>query len=464
MWYYAGNLANREAFMKKTALNRRAFTQAALTGLVAPFIVPARAWGKTEVAPSERVNVGIIGLGGIGMGHVGRFLRAREAHIVAVCDVHKLHYRDMDWEKRTPCGRDAAKELVERYFAKEMEQGTYKGCATYNDFRELCARDDIDAVVIATPDHWHARITMEALRQGKDVYCEKPVTHLFAEARTIIEEVQQRKAIFQTGSQQRSSKNFRLGVELVRNGHLGKITHMEVGLPQGHAQAQGDTTLTDAPADLDYDLWCGPSEKLPYMRARHHRWWRFHRAYGGGNIMDWIGHHNDIAHWGIGMEESGPVEVAAHGEWVWPTFTGYNTPVHYDIRCRFEDGCTSSISDQHRNGVKWIGEDGWLWMDRRNAESSNPALLERGFDPGPIKVYESKDHVRNFIEGIKTRKECVAPPHIAHRSITPGYLGYIAQELGRPLQWDADQEQVKDDDAVNALLNAIDYRAPWSLD
>ena len=449
--------------MKYKSITRLAFTKTAMISLLAPTIISSRAWGKSTAPPSERINVGIIGLGGMGMGHVGSFLRAKNAHVMAVCDVHKLHYRDGEKGIHAACGRDAAKATVERYFADEMKLGTYKGCDTYFDYRELCARDDIDAVVIATPDHWHALITLEALRNDKDVYCEKPVTHLFAEGQRIIQEVEKRNAIFQTGSQQRSMSNFHHCVELVQNGHIGRVIHIEIGLPQGHNQAMGDPAITDPPEGLDYDLWCGPSEKLPYMRARHHRWWRFHRSYGGGNIMDWIGHHNDIAHWGMGVERSGPVEVEAAGEWIFPEFKGYNTPVDYDIQCRYANGTTSSISNKHTDGVKWIGEDGWIWANRGNKKASNPALLKKEFNPGDIKAYASANHVGNFLDGIKSRKECIAPPLISHRSITPGHLAYVAHELGRKLQWDPEKEMVKDDQEADKLLKAIDYRAPWAI-
>ena len=448
--------------MKPPIITRRTFTKTLVAAALAPAIIPSRAWGKGATpSPGNRITIGLIGVGGMGMGHVGRFLRAQGTQVVAICDVHKFHYRDREWGQGQPSGREAAQAQVQDHYAEEMRSGTYKGCDLYSDYRELCARDDIDAVVIATPDHWHALCTLEALRNGKDVYCEKPITHLFREGQRVVKEVAKRKAIFQTGSQQRSDKRFRHSVELVQNGHLGKLIHVEVGLPIGHNTAQGDSTITAPPEHLDYDFWCGPSEKLPYMRSRHHRWWRFHRAYGGGNIMDFIGHHNDIAHWGMGVERTGPVEVDATTGWTWPEFEGYNTPVDYDIRCRYANGTTSSISNKHKIGIKWIGENGWLQVNRSGRTASNPALLAEGFDVGPIKAYNSKNHAENFLEGIRTRKECVAAADIAHRSVTPGHLGYVSQELGRKLQWDSKREVVVKDREANKLLKAIHYRAPW---
>ena len=448
--------------MKPRRVNRRTFGKAVLAASLSATVIPLRAHGQGAAA-NERITVGMVGLGGMGMGHVRRFLQSPDVQVVAVCDVHKRHYRDMDRGKRGPCGREAAKAIVEDYYSDQTARGSFTGCAAYADFRELCARDDIDVVVVATPDHWHALCTLEALRNGKDVYCEKPLTHLFREGQIVAEEVAKQKAIFQTGSQQRSDPGFRRCVELVRNGHIGKLVRVEVGLPPGPSEAQGDASVTEPPAELDYDFWCGPSEILPYMRARHHRWWRFYRAYGGGNIMDWIGHHNDIAHWGMGVERSGPIEVEAGGEWTPAAFEGYNTPVHYDIRCSYPDGGTSSISDRHTLGVKWIGEDGWIWADRGKSDASNRAMLADDFEVGPFAAYDSRNHVQNFLDGVRTRTECIAPAEIGHRSVTPGHLGYVSWEFGRKLRWDPKNETIFGDVEADRLLNHVDYRAPWKL-
>jgi len=325
-----------------------------------------------------------------------------------------------------------------------------------------CAREDIDAVVIATPDHWHALVSLESLRAGKDVYCEKPLTHRFHEGQLIYREVARRKAVFQVGSQQRSDARFRQAVELVCNGHIGKVRQVEVGLPPGYAKPQGDTTITAPPEHLDYDFWCGPAPKLPYMRARHHRWWRGHLAFGGGVLMDWIGHHNDIAHWALGMDRSGPLEVAAVG-WTLPETDVYNTPHHYQIHCKYPGDVTSTISDTHRVGTKWIGADGWVFVNRGRLEASDPRWTQPAFDRGPIRVYESPGHMRNFLDGVKSRKPCVAPAETAHRSITPGHLGYVANAVQRPLRWDAEHERVVGDDQADKLLKEVAYRKPWEF-
>jgi len=381
---------------------------------------------------------------------------------VAVCDVDSLHYRDRPWGQGTAFGREGAKQRIETGYAKRTTNGhAAVGLSLYSDYRALVARQDIDAVVVATPDHWHALVALAALRAGKDVYCEKPLTHRFREGQVICQEVARHKAVFQVGSQQRSGAEFRKAVELVRNGHLGKVHTVEVGLPPGYAEPQGDTTIKDPPAHLDYDFWCGPAPKLPYMRARHHRWWRGHRAFGGGVLMDWIGHHNDIAHWGLGLDRSGPLSVEAIG-WTYPDTNVYNTPHHYQIRCQYEGDVTSTISDANRMGTKWIGPDGWVYVTRGRVEASDPRWTKKNFDPGPIKVAVSPGHMRNFLDCVKSRRECVAPPAIGHRSITPGHLGYVANALGRRLQWDARAERVSDSQA-DRLLKSITYRPPWTF-
>ncbi len=390
------------------------------------------------------------------------FLKEKDVQVVAVCDVHQLHYRDHEWGKGEPLGRDAARKTVEDHYAKVQGTEKFSGCAALNDFRELCARKDIDAVLIATPDHWHAFNTLEALHQGKDVYCEKPVTHLFAEGQTVCRAAAEHKAVVQVGSQQRSDARFRRAVEIVRNGHLGAIQRIEVGLPPGYNKPMGSTALSPIPEHLDYDLWCGPAPKLPYMAARHHRWWRGHRAFGGGNLMDWIGHHNDIAHWGIAMEQSGPTRVEAVA-WTMPATDIYNTPAHYEIHSEYPGNIQSVISSDFELGTKWIGEKGWLFVTRGKTKASDPRWEAADFDAGPWKGFVSPGHVRNFLNGVKKRQPCIAPPEIAHRSVTPGHLAYVSYAVGRPLRWNPKEEKIIADDEAQTKLMALSYRSPWTL-
>lgn len=418
-------------------------------------LIPASALGREgTTSANDRIQIGVIGLGSRGYNLIDACLRHADAQIVTICDVDNYHHRDRPWGQGPAFGREPAKERIEK------KTPGFKGLSVTSDYREVCQRKDIDAVVIATPDHWHAQCTLEALRHGKDVYCEKPLTHTFREGQLVYEEASKQKAVFQTGSQQRSDAKFRRAVELVRNGHLGSIQSVEVGLPPGYEVPQGDAMITQPPTSLDYDFWCGPAAKLPYMRARHHRWWRGHRAYGGGVLMDWIGHHNDIAHWALDADKTGPEKVEAVG-WTFPQTDVYNTPHQYEIRCRFPGGIIASIGPRHRQGVKFIGENGWVFVTRGKLEASQPKWLAEQFQPGDQRVYRSDDHMGNFLSCIRSRKPCIAPAETAHRSITPGHLAYVSQTLGKPLTWDPVKEVVVGDAKANELLMQNDYRSPW---
>lgn len=439
--------------------SRRHFLAGTTAAAAAAAISPRLAVAANRSA-NDRINLGVIGLGSRGYNLIDAFVQQDDCRIVAVCDVDTFHYRDRPWGKGSSFGQIPATKKIEAAYAKKLGKDGYEGLKAYEDYRELIARDDIDAVVVATPDHWHALCTLTALKAGKDVYCEKPVTHLFHEGQLVYREVEKQNAVFQTGSQQRSDAKFRRAVELVRDGVLGKITNVQVGLPAGYEKPMGDAKVIKLPKQLNYDFWCGPSEVLPYMRARHHRWWRGHRAYGGGVLMDWIGHHNDIAHWALDMDKSGPISVEAVG-WTFPETDVYNTPRDYTIRCQFASGTESSISTKNRGGLKLVGEDGWVWVNRGKIEASDERWLADDFDPG-AEVYISDSHARNFLDCIRSRQACIAPAETAHRSITPGHLGYVSNTLGRKLRWDAKAEKVIDDDHANELLQTIDYRQPWS--
>ena len=433
--------------------SRRRFLQSG-AAVTASAVVSGSRLAAGSPAASDRITVGVVGLGSRGFNLIDALLKRTEARIVAICDVDELHYRDRAWGKGVAFGRGPAQQKIDGHY--EERQGVF----VTHDFRELCQRPDLDVVVVATPDHWHALCTLEALRNGKDVYCEKPVTHTFREGQQVYREVAARRAIFQTGSQQRSDAKFRRAVELVRNGLLGAIERVEVGLPPGYEVPQGDESVVEPPDRLDYDLWCGPAPKLPYMRARHHRWWRGHTAYGGGVLMDWIGHHNDIAHWALDLDRSGPEQVEAVG-WTQPATDIYDTPHRYTIRCRYGNGIVNTISTEHQQGVKFIGDEGWLHVTRGKISASDPRWIEDGFVPGPHTVYVSNDHMVNFLNCVKSRETCIAPAETSHRSITPGHLGYVSQALGRALRWDPLREEVVNDAEANRRLQRQVYRGDW---
>ncbi len=442
------------------AIGRRQFTSSlALGGLG---IIPATAIGRGRIAPSARINVGIIGLGSRGYNLLDEFLQNADAQVTALCDVDDFHYRDRAWGRGLAHGRTPGKRRVQAAYAKQKSATLARGLGVYTDYRELIDHNGLDAIVVATPDHWHAKCTLDALRAGKDVYCEKPLTHLFREGQLVYQEVAKQNAAFQTGSQQRSMENFQRAVELVINGHIGDIQRIEVGLPPGYPKAQGDSKRASIPKTLDYDMWCGPSNKLPYMRARHHRWWRGHRNYGGGVLMDWIGHHNDIAHWALGVDKSGPTRVEAI-DWTFPPTDVYNSPRHYTIRCDYAGGVTSTISSKNPIGTKFIGERGWIHVSRSKLSASDGRLLSPKLILGQKRVFKSASHADNFLKCVRSRTACVCPAEVGHRSITPGHLAYVSHALKRPLSWDAAREVVLDDDEANKLLNAVDYRKPWTL-
>lgn len=433
------------------SFSRRKFLTGVAAGVGFPSIIPGSALGLDGATPaSERITMAFIGMGNRGIGVMEAFLNHTDVQGVAICDVHDLHYREREWGVGRALGHESGKAVVDGKYGNE-------DCATYTDYRELFARGDLDAVMVATPDHWHSTITLAAIDAGLDVYCEKPVTHKFAEGQTVYRAVAKHGTVFQVGSQQRSEPVFRQAVEIVRNGHLGALSKVEVGLPPGYTDAQGSVVVEEPPAGLDYDAWCGPAPMLPYMRARHHRWWRWHTAYGGGNLMDWIGHHNDIAHWGLGVENSGPVRVEARG-WTWAETDAYDTPVDYEVASNYAGGIEGIISTKFRKGTTWKGENGWVWVDRGQIETSNPEWLAEGFEAGDWKAYRSPGHQRNFLDCIKSRKETAAPAENGHRSITPGHLGWVSARLGRALDWDPKQEEIYGDEEAGAELMKLDYR------
>ena len=299
-----------------------------------------------------------------------------------------------------------------------------------------------------------------------------------------MEAARRAKAVVQVGSQQRSTPNFRQAVELVRYGHLGRVQKVEVGLPPGYENAMGDTTVAQTPKSLDYDFWCGPAPVLPYMRARHHRWWRGHRAYGGGVLMDWIGHHNDIAHWATEMDQRGPESVEAVG-WTAAATEVYDTPHQYAIQCVYPGGIHWSISTGHTLGAKIIGDKGWVFVTRGKLDASQPRWLAKGFDPSDAApradvapTYRSPQnvanaatsppgvaaHVRNFLDGVKSRAACICPAEVGHRSVTPGHLAYVSHALGRKLRWNAEQQVILDDKEADSLLRTMEYRDGWKIE
>ncbi len=438
---------NRRRFLKQTA-------GAAIGGIALPYIIPARVLGADGgVAPSNRITMAGIGTGMQGPWNIKQFLQQDDCKIGAICDIDKNNLRD-------------GVEIVNDYYGN-------KDCAAYADYREVLARRDIDTVVISVPDHWHAIIGIAAAKAGKDIYCEKPLSHDLKQGRAMCEAVKRYETVWQTGSWQRSEERFRYVCELVRNGRIGKIKHIEVALYQGHrdfAGTEGQEKMGPAPAELDYDTWLGPAPYAPYCPARVHRNWRWNLDYGGGQLMDWVGHHVDIAHWSMGLDYTGPVEVEGKGEF--PVKGVWNSPTDYDVNVKYADGLTMLVTSRIKyalgkewtdeSGVKWYGEKGWICVTRGGMDSEPKEVVREKIGPNDIRLYESPGHWRNFLDCVKSRKLTIAPAEIAHRSATVGHLGQIAMLLGRKIRFKPEMEEIIDD-ATAARLLGTEMRSPWQV-
>jgi predicted dehydrogenase len=426
-------------------ITRRRFLKEATgitTGVIAfPYIVSSSALGNAgEVAASNRIVMGCVGMGGMGTGDMRDFLGKKEVQVVAVCDVDKDH-------------RDSAK--------KEVDEKYQNGdCKTYLDFREVIARDDIDALSLAMPDHWHSIPAVMGAAAGKDIHAQKPLARTIAEGRAICNAVRRYGVIWQTGSQQRSSSDFHRACELVRNGRIGKVMQVEVGLPTGGAS--DNKPVQPIPEGVDWDFWLGPAPWVPYRGILHWNW-RWMMDYSGGQLTDWAGHHIDIAHWGLDLERTGPVDIEGAG--VYPRDGIYNVPMEYKFTCKYANGIVMTVANNKQipQGTKWYGESGkWIYVKRGKLEANPPDILNEVIGPDEIKLYESRDHKQNFLDCVKSRKETIAPAEVAHRSISVGLLGEIAMLTERKLQWNPDKEIFLNDEQANRMLSRP-MRSPWHL-
>jgi predicted dehydrogenase len=361
-------------------------------------------------------------------------------------------------------GREPARSIVEWHYARDKRSGTFKGCDMYEDFREVLARKDIDAVLIAVPDHWHSIPVIMAAKAGKDIYGEKPLSLTIAEGRAMSNAVRDNKRIFQTGSQQRSDARFRKACELVRNGRIGKLHTVSCGLPGGvpDLSYDGKRTATEpVPEGFNYQMWLGPAREAPYSPARCFVNYRWMFDYSGGQITDWGGHHPDIAQWGMGTELTGPVEIRP-GPVKWADHPIYDTATDFTFECMYENGVRLVVSNRSRGGVTFEGSDGSIWVDRGGIESKPGDLIYEDIPANGVHLARSESHFRNFIDSVLSRQEPIAPIEQAHRSITIAHLGNIALKLGRKLRWDPAAEQVAGDDEANRRLSRP-MRGPWKL-
>ncbi len=308
---------------------------------------------------------------------------------------------------------------------------------------------------------------MAAAAAGKDIYGEKPLAQNWAEGRAICDAVKRYGRVWQTGSWQRSLDNFRFACELVLNKRVGNIHTIQVGLPAGHTDFAGTKGLEDPgppPPVLDYERWLGPAPYAPYCAARVHKNWRWNLDYAGGQLMDWVGHHVDIAHWGAGLDYSGPIEI--EGDGTYPDHGKlWNTATRYRVEAKYENGTHMTIAGGHpdiRSGTKWIGDQGWVWVDRSGLDAEPKSLLNSRIGPGEIHLFRSPGHTREFIQCVKSRALTLAPAEVAQRSATPGFLGQIAMLTGRKIKWDPINEKILGDPEAERLLWRP-MRSPWHL-
>ena len=432
--------------IREKDINRRQFLKSA-TGIAAgaivfPTIIPSSVLGQDgSIAASNRIVMGAIGVGSQGSGNMRGFLGKKEVQMVAVCDIDKGH-------------RDRAKSRVDRRYDNS-------DCRTYSDFRELIERDDIEALSLALPDHWHSIPVVTAARAGKDMYSEKPLARTIREGRAMVDTVNRYGRVWQTGSWQRSVRDFRRACELVRNGRIGKVHKVEVGLPTGGGT--DNKPIQPVPEGVDWDFWLGPAPWVPFRGVIH--WdWRWIMDYSGGQLTDWAGHHIDIAHWGLGLDYTGPVEIEGRG--VYPKDGIYNAPTEYKFTCIYENGLTMIVANDQQQpmgmGTVWYGEDGWIHVKRGKLEASSEKILKEVIGPDEIKLYDSRDHQQNFLDCVRSRKKTITPIDIAHRSISVALLGEIAMLTERKLRWDPEKEVFLNDDEANRMLSRP-MRSPWHL-
>ena len=456
--------------------SRRNFLKAAGAAVVLPAILPGSAFGRDgkKISPNDKINIGVVGWGMQGPSNAKSFMFEKDCRVVAACDLDKNALQD------------AVNTVNDTYENKD--------CAAYHDYRELFARPDLDAVMLAVPDHWHAIVATTAAKHGLHIYGEKPLAKTIAEQQAIVHAVEKNKIIWQTGSWQRSQAPFHKAAEIVRNGLIGEVTHVEVGLPSGHNDFKHTKpelveklsalnisdlakirpgsdawkiAVTEPPAELDYETWIGPSKMEEYIKQRVHMNWRWNYNTGGGQLLDWVGHHVDIAHWGLGFDNDGPSEIEGHGEF--PERDAlWNTCTKYRVELKYPRNITMTIAGGHgdiKSGTKWIGTEGWVWVDRGGFDASNPEWKKGKSLPEElrkVKLLQSPGHWRNHLDSIRSGEPTIAPVQTAHHSATPGHLGLIAMLTGRKIHWDVKHEKIIGDAEASKLLSR-EFRAPYKL-
>ncbi|MEP7320882.1 MAG: Gfo/Idh/MocA family oxidoreductase [Saprospiraceae bacterium] len=450
--------AGRRKFIKQTA-------QTALA-ISIPSIVPASVFGK--YAPSNRINVGAIGNGRISRTHdLPGVWKHDIAKIMAVCDLDTVRAED-------------GKKLINEYYSKK-NGSPYNGVTVYHNYEDLLANKDIDAVIISTPDHWHARIAIDASKAGKHIYMQKPASLTIAEGRAMVTAVEKSKVKFQVGSQQRSSTQFRYAAELVRNGRIGQLKTVSVGLP-GDPSGNEEPEMP-VPSTFNYNKWLGSTPEVYYTEKRVHPQvgydrpgWLRCEQFGAGMITGWGAHHIDSAHWGMGTERTGPREIWGHSDF--PKSGLWNVHGIFRTEALYENGVHMIVSNELPNGVKFEGTEGWVWVTRGNyratasdpvnsdgtkpLDASDPKILTSVIGPNEFHFIVSEDHHGNWLESIRDNKNPIAPVEEAHRSCSACLLHHIAMKLERKIYWDPNKENFIYDKQASAMLSRP-QRMPYGI-
>jgi len=452
----------RRKFINKTALGTAA-------AVAFPAIVPASVLGKD--APSNKINIGQIGCGRIARDHdIRDTIRFDSARYVAVCDLDSKRLED-------------AKVLVDSFYKEKTGKDKYMDTKMYGDYREMLRNKDIDAVVISTPDHWHSQPAMEAALAGKDIYLQKPTSLTVKEGQQLRAAVQQKNVILQVGTQQRAMPQFRVAAELVRNGRIGKLHTVKIGLPGDPGGPE--VTEMPVPENLNFDMWLGATPELPYNELGVHPQndysrpgWLRNRNYGAGMITGWGQHHYDSAAWGMNTELEGPISVEALSEF--PKSGFWNVHGDFLVKQEYENGITVYTSGGYTNGVKYIGDDGWIFVSRgayqasasdpvdkeKSAQAlnaSDPAILTSAIGANEIHLEKIDDQHGNWLDCIKTRKAPISPIEKGHKACTICLISDIAMQFDRKLDWNPDTELFINDDEANKMLSRS-QRKPYGTD
>ncbi len=428
--------------MQPTPISRRTAVQRAAALVAAPTIVPAAVMGDRR--PSDRITIGLIGTGLHGTGwNLAGFLRCKDAQVVAVCDVMRSR-------------RQRARDIVNKTYDNH-------DCSCYSDWREIIARDDIDAVMISTPDHWHVPMALAAIRGGKDVCCEKP-TLTIEQGRILSDTVTRHRAVFQTSTEDRSIPVYHRMAELVRNGRIGRLKSIHVKLPAGTQVKQQPPIYAPVPDGFDYEMWLGPAPFAPYATNRcGNQQWRNISDYSGGKLTDWGMHQVDTAQWANDTEHTGPIEVSGTG--VFPDEESiFDTAIHFKLSYKYANGVELHI-ESGGTSLRFEGTDGWLGNEgwRKPLKASSPEILRSDLGPDAIRLFTCAggEH-RNFLDCVRSRKAPYFPAETGHRCATILHIGNIAMKLGKTLRWNPDTEEFTNSDGANRMRSRP-MREPWTL-